>query len=49
MKKSVKPRKKDGIISFDMVVREGNTPIFRVENRFIKDLKEVVDMLNKKL
>jgi hypothetical protein len=43
------PRKKDGKLTFDLVIHDGNTPLVKIKEGSFKDLNEVLEMLNKKL
>lgn len=50
MKKgTLMPRKRDGKLTFDLTVKDGNTPLVKVKDGAFKDLNEVLEMLNKKL
>lgn len=49
MGKQNKKQEKVGRYFFDLVVKEGNTPILDVKERKLSALEEVLEMLNKKL
>lgn len=44
-----KPRSHERELTFDLVVREGNTPVVKLKERPFKNLNEIIEMLNKKL
>ena len=48
-KKNLKPRKRDGKITFDLVVSDGNTPVIKIKEGRIAALEEVIETLKKKL
>ena len=44
-----RPRRKDNKLSFELIVRDGNTPILEFRNQKITALDEVLELLDKKL
>ncbi len=49
MGKSCKPRRKEGVFLFDLVVRDGNTRILEFREKRLSALDEVLEMLRRKL
>lgn len=47
--KQKKPRKREHDRSFDLVIREGNTPIVKIKEKRFKNINEVLEELNRKL
>lgn len=48
-KKLLKPRRRDGKVEFDLVVRDGNNRILDVREKKFSELDEVLSMLDDKL
>jgi len=49
MSKRRKPRRRDGRVEFDLVVRDGNSRVIDVRDKKLSELDEVLAMLSKKL
>jgi len=48
-KKKLKPRKRDGRVTFNLVVTDGDEPIIKVKEGRLSALEEVIETLKKKL
>ena len=49
MKQKKKPRRKDNKLTFDLVVRDGNTPIIEVREEKFSALADVLETMRRKL
>lgn len=45
----LKPRKKDGRVTFDLVVRDGNNRIIDIKEHKLSALEEVLETMKRKL
>lgn len=49
MSKLHKPRKREHAMTFDLTVRDGNSPVVKLKEQKFSNLNEILEMLDKKL
>lgn len=50
-KQRIRPRKKEGLLTFDVVLKDGNTPLLEVREKkaTISALEEVLETMKRKM